>query len=85
MTCVSQWFDIVIKRRKPLRWLGNAMDDLGGSTAGSGDDLVLSLERDIEKGAEVYVFQMSGDASEKAWSLFVSEGMVLRVRCLEGL
>ena len=48
VTCMSQWVDVVIERRKPLRRLVNAMDDLVGSTAGSGDDLVRSLERDIE-------------------------------------
>ena len=47
--------------------------------------MVLSLERDIEKGAEVYVCQMSGDTTEQAWSFFVSEDRVLRVRCIEGL
>ena len=46
---------------------------------------MLILEKDIERGAEVYVCQMSEDASEQAWSLFVSGDRVLRVRGAEGL
>ena len=76
---MSQWVNVVIERRKPLRRLVNAMDDLRGSTVGSGVDLVLSLERDIEKGAEVYVVRSRGMLLNKHDYFFMPEVRVSKV------
>ena len=49
VTYVSQWTDVVIVRRKPLRRLGNAMDDMGGSTVGSRSDFMLDVKKRYEE------------------------------------